>query len=101
MIDANEAKRRTLINCELKDLMNRIEGHIEKSIKDGNYRTCITLTKSLNKEFVSALYEEFTNLGYKITYEPAKQIPAGCPSDQWDFNSYLKIDWSLEKGETE
>lgn len=39
------------------------------------------------------------NLGYKVDYEPATPLPLGCPADQWDFYSYLKIDWGLEKGE--
>lgn len=37
----------------------------------------------------------------KVEYIPEEPLPYGCPSDQWDFNSYLKIDWSLEEGEAE
>lgn len=99
MINAHEAKRKTLINCECKDIMNEIEQSIKKSIKVGFYDTTIPLGETLNKELIDTLCEELTNLGYKVDYEPAMPLPPNCPSDMWDFHSYLKIDWSLEKGE--
>ena len=99
MINAYEAKRKTLINCKCKDIMNEIEQSIKESIKVGFYDTSISLGDTPNKELIDILREELTNLGYKVDYEPAMPLPYNCPADQWDFCSYLKIDWSLEKGE--
>lgn len=99
MINAHEAKRKTLINCECKDIMNKIEQSIKKSIKVGFYDVSIPLGDTLDKEIIDTLREELTSLGYKVDYEPAMPLPPGCPADQWDFHSYLKIDWSLKKGE--
>lgn len=99
MINAYEAKRKTLINCKYKDIMNDIEQSIKKSIEDGFYDTSIPLGNTLNKELIDTLREELTNLGYKVDYEPAMLLPPNCPADQWNFCSYLEIDWSLEKGE--
>lgn len=98
MINAHEAKRKTLINRECEDIMNEIEKGINESIKAGFYDTSISLNEP-DKELIDALREELTNLGYKVSYEPAIPLPPGCPADQWDFYSYLKIDWGLEKGE--
>mgnify|MGYP000053442412 FL=1 len=100
MINAKDAKQKTIIKCELVDLMDTIEQRVEETIEYGFYNTSIALGGSLNKNLVDALCKELTDLGYKVEYIPEKPLPYGCPSDQWDFNSYLKIDWSLEKGET-
>lgn len=101
MINAKDAKRKTIIKCELVELMDEIEQGVEKAIEYGFYNTSIALGGSLNKNLVDALCKELTDLGYKVEYIPEKPLPYGCPSDQWDFNSYLKIDWSLEEGEAE
>lgn len=98
MINACEAKRKTLINCKCKDVMNMIEKSIKETIKAGFYNTSIPLDEP-DKKIIDALCEELMNLGYKVDYEPATPLPPGCPADQWDFYSYLKIDWGLEKGE--
>ena len=63
MINANEAKRKTLINRECEDMMNKIEQDINKSIKAGFYDTSISLNEP-DKELIDALREELTNLGY-------------------------------------
>nr|DAF83607.1 MAG TPA: hypothetical protein [Caudoviricetes sp.] len=97
MINAYEAKRKTIINCKCKDVMNEIEKSIEEAIKAGFYDASISLDES-DKKLINALREELTNLGYKVDYYPAAPLPPGCPADQWDFHSHLRISWNLEKG---
>lgn len=95
MINVIEANRKMLINRKSNDLMDKIEQRVEKAISNGYCRTDIDLDSDLDKEIIDTLYEKLIGLGYRVEYIPTK------PSDQWDFASYLRIDWSLEKGETE
>lgn len=95
MINVIEANRKMLINRKSKDLMDKIEQDVEKAIGNGYCRTAIDLDSELDKEIIDVLCEKLIGLGYRVEYVPAE------PSDQWDFTSYLRIDWSLEKGETE
>lgn len=95
MINVIEANRKMLINRKCKDLMDKIEQDVEKAIGNGYCCTSINLDSELDKEIIDALCKELIGLGYRVEYVPAK------PLDQWILTSYLRIDWSLEKGETE
>lgn len=95
MINVIEANRKMLINRKCKDLMDKIEQAVEKAIGDGCCAIAIDLDSELDKEIIDVLCEELIGLGYRVEYVPAKS------SDQWDHTSYIRIDWSLEKGEAE
>ena len=51
MINAYEAKRKTLINCKCKDVMNMIEKSIKETIKAGFYNTSIPLDEPDKKNY--------------------------------------------------
>lgn len=91
MINAKDAKQKTIINRKCKDLMDKIEQDVEKAIGNGYCCTSINLDSELDKEIIDALCKELIGLGYRVKYVPAK------PLDQWTLTSYLRIDWSLKK----
>lgn len=103
MITANEAKRKSIINARGKEYLDRLEKYINKAIADGKCSTTmgIDLTESSstslnrdNDELKNAIVEELVRLGYKVDFKYAKEMPAGCRSDQWDFNNgYIKVEW--------
>lgn len=93
MISAYEARRRTILNTKLKGVMKAIEEDINNKIEDGLFDTSIAFTSRLDPYLLDILTKELESLKYKVKYEPAKPLPAGCPSDQWDFNDYLNISW--------
>ena len=93
MINAKEAKRKTLLNTKLKSHMKDIEKSVEKAIELGWYDTSVSFTDNLDPCLVDALIKELESLGYTAKYEPSKPLPSGCPSDQWNYSSYLKISW--------
>lgn len=69
MINAKDAKRKTIIKCELVELMDKIEQGVEETIGYGFYNTSIALGGSLNKNLVDALCKELTDLGFEIRKE--------------------------------
>lgn len=103
MIRASEAKRMSIINAKGKQYLERLEGYIIKAIEDGQRSTSmsIDLTESSytsstreNGELKNAIVEELVKLGYKVEFEYAKEMPAGCRSDQWNFdNGHIKVEW--------
>lgn len=105
MINAHEAKRKTLINCECKGIMNSIERSIETVIRNGFYEAYIPLHQfgsTPSKQVVDAVCEELKSLGYKVDYIPEEPVKPGFhPSEQYNFNSYIKIDWHLYDEENE
>ena len=92
MITAKEARQRSMVNSKLKDVMGRMEEYVQDAIKRGDTSTSIP-TKGFTLEEADAILSEFQRLGYMVTYETPKPLPPGCPSDQWDFNGYLELDW--------
>ena len=97
MINAYEARRRTVMATKCKDIMKEIEISIDEATKAGFYDTSISLDNP-DKKIIDALCEELTKLDYKVRYDPAEPLPIGCPSDQWDFYSHLWIGWKLKEG---
>lgn len=95
MINASEAKRKSIINSKGKEYLDRLETYINRAIKDGQRSTTmsIDLTES-NQELKNAITEELVKLGYTVQFQYAKPLPLGCRSDQWDFNNgYIKVEW--------
>lgn len=92
MISADEARKRSLVNSKLKDVMDRMEEYVQDAIKRGATSTAMP-TKGFTLEEADAILSEFQRLGYTVTYETPKPLPPGCPTDQWDFNGYLKLEW--------
>lgn len=95
MIRAKEATRMSVLNSKLKSEMNVIERAICDAAKAGRFDVTITNNGYENSILVH-LKGELESYGYTVKYEPPKDLPAGCPSDQWDFNGYLKISWPKE-----
>lgn len=103
MIRAYEAKRKSIINSEGKKYLDKLETYINKAIKEGlrSARMPFNLTASSdyeyqkeNQEIGDAIIEELTSLGYTVQLEYATPIPAGCPSDQWNFdNGHITVNW--------
>lgn len=104
MINAHEAKRKTLINSECKGIMTEIERSIKNAVKNGFYVAKIPMhqfNSTPRKAVIDALCEELTSLGYNVDYiEPTTLAPGFHPEAyRYNYCSYLKIDWSLEEEE--
>lgn len=97
MISAKEARRKTLLNTKLKDIMGEIERSINNAIEDGQNSTDILFRQSLDPYILETLTKELESLGYIVAYKPADPLPIGCPVDQWNFNDYLLISWKVEE----
>ena len=95
MINAKEARRRTLLNTKLKDFMSEIDIQINKAIERGDYHVRVT-ANGYSKELIDAVMEELELLGYQMEFHIEVPCPAGCRSDQWWDESYLRIDWEEE-----
>lgn len=102
MIKASEAKRKSLINSKGKKLLEKLEKQIIRAVDDGlcSARVSIGILKpenefhTENQELMDAVEKELVNLGYKVELKFADPLPAGCPSDQWQFeNGYIKVEW--------
>ena len=94
MISAAEARRRTLLNAELKELITTIEKDINHQIEIGWYQTSITFSDGLATYLLDTLTKELESLGYKVTWSTPKPYPDDCATEQWDRNWYLRIDWA-------
>jgi hypothetical protein len=102
MINASEAKRKSIINSKGKKYLDNLETYVNQAINDGlrSATMNIDLTEDSsgfyneNQEIRNAVVEELVNLGYTVDFEFAKPLPAGCPSDQWQFNNgHIKVEW--------
>lgn len=93
MINAKEAKRRTLLNTYLKKHMTVIEKGIIDATERGNYYTTVYFNNNLEQNLVDILIETLVSLGYVAQYKPSKPLPTGCPSDQWHSSATLKVSW--------
>lgn len=93
MINAEEARRKTIINTKAKELISIIERFINNAIKHGIMNTSVPLSDSYKRDIIDAVVNELKSLGYHAKYEKAKPIPPGCPSDQWYSEDCLKISW--------
>ena len=83
--------------------MTEIERSIKNAVKNGFYVVQIPMHQFNStpcKAVIDALCEELTSLGYNVDYIPEEPVKPGFhPSEQHNFSSYLKIDWSLEEEE--
>lgn len=95
MIHTKEARRRTLLNTNLKNLMVEIDTQINRAIECGDYYV-IVYTNGYNKELIDAVMDELKALEYQVEYHPEEPCPSGCRSDQWYSESYIRIDWEEE-----
>lgn len=105
MINAHEAKRKTLINIDCKGIITEIEQSIKNAIKKGLYEVEIPLHQfgsTPGKDVVDALHEELTSLGYKVDYVNSTTMTPGFRPGELEYNlsSYLRINWSLEEEES-
>lgn len=92
MITAKEARRRSMVNSKLKDVMDCMEEYVQDAIKRGDTSASMP-TKGFTLEEEDAILSEFQRIGYVVKYDPPRPLPPGCPTDQWDFNGYLKLEW--------
>lgn len=95
MIRAKEATRMSIINSKLQSEMRTIEKAICEAAKGGRFAVSVANTGYENDILVH-LRGELESYGYTVKYEPPKDLPPGCPSDQWDFSGYLRISWPVK-----
>lgn len=93
MIKADEARKRTLLNTELKQYMKDIEKGVIDAAERGQYHVYVYFQDNLDDKLVDILVNELASLGYSGTYKPAEPLPPGCPSDQWYSSASLKVSW--------
>lgn len=100
MIKASEAKRKSIINSKGKKYLEELEVKINRAIEDGVYSAYISISllepknNTENQEIMDAVVKELVNLGYKVDLKFAEPLPAGCPSDQWQFsNGHIRVEW--------
>ncbi len=95
MIDAYEAYQKSMLNAQAKTYIKKIENAVTKAIRYGEFEAKINhgLTDGgESAEISKVIVESITELGYEVFYQAAKELPAGCRSDQWDFeNGHILI----------
>lgn len=92
MLTAKEAAIRTKLNDQFNKEIERIEGFIVQAIRKGEYGVRIS-NNGYDKELWMLIKAELEKYGYSFLYDPPKELPSGCPSDQWDFSGYLNVCW--------
>lgn len=105
MINANEARNRTKLHADTKDILNRIEDSIKTAIDNGMYNTkiYINLCDNIHNCGVrDTIISEMGSLGYNVNFVFAKPCPSGCPFDQWDpYNGFITISWENKEKKNE
>lgn len=96
MITAKEAAIRSRCNKAFKKEISKIEGFINDAIENGRYGIHYA-TDGFEDDLLSLLTEHLGSLGYEVEYRPPRELPIGCPVDQWDFSAYLAVSWEVEK----
>ena len=91
MITAKEAKKQSVFNSALQGELEKIEGAIQKAIDEGKFRCRYAKWSTYTKEEETMILEELRSHGFKAEYDRNEQ--PGCPCDQMDPYSYLKISW--------
>lgn len=92
MISAKEARAKAFNAGNIKELRKMMEDSINRAVEDGSFNVCETVTK-YPKAAIDVVFNELVGLGYIVEFSPSKPIPAGCPSDQWYSEDYLKVSW--------
>ena len=93
MYQAEDARKMSMLYSKLKNVIEEMDRKIEESVKEGLFETSVSFFTKPDDELIETMIEKLELYGYKAKFEPAKPLPNGCPSDQWDFNSYLHIRW--------
>lgn len=97
MITANQARKESVLHQRGQELIEEIEGYIVRATKNGKFS--VTVNHELvmcdeNIELVKAVYDEFSELGFKFDWKYAEPLPDGCRSDQWNYrNGVFKVEW--------
>lgn len=91
MITAKEAKKQSVFNSTLKEEMEKIYKNMNESIALGKLSCQYAKWGAYTKDEEALILEKLRSLGYKAEYNRNEQF--GCPCDQMDPYSYLKISW--------
>lgn len=91
MITAKEANKQSVFNSTLKEEMGKIEAAITKAIAEGKFWCQHSKWGTYTKEEEMLILEKLRELGFEAEYDRNEQ--PGCPCDQFDPYSYLKISW--------
>lgn len=91
MITAKEAKKQSIFNSTLVKEMGSIEIAIATAVKAGKFHCQHSKWGTYTKEEETLILEKLRELGFKAEYNRNEQ--PGCPCDQMDPYSYLKISW--------
>lgn len=100
MINAEEARQKTILNGESRDVLKSIDGKIKETIYKGRY-SCIysfdEFDDILDDDTICALIQEIRSLGYYVErgYDPlhTKQLAPGV------YHGYtaIRISWEEER----
>lgn len=97
MINAQTAKRESLLNAKALTYMSNIETVINKAVKEGRMSATTNHRIEDNydgKQLANAIKDKLVELGYVVEFRFAQPLPSGCPSDQWQFeNGCITIKW--------
>lgn len=93
IINAKEARRKSLLHSKLRAYLEMIQDSIDRAIENGRYDTTVYFSHDLDSSVVATLTKEFTSLGYKVEYMASMPCPEACPPSQWHSSAYLNIDW--------
>lgn len=102
MISASVARRKSIINSKGKQYLDSLETYINRAIREGSRTATMGIDlvepdgpfDKENEEIREAIIEELVNLGYTVDFKYSKPLPAGCPSDQWQFsNGHIRVEW--------
>ena len=97
MINAKEAKRKSILCGIAKNLMLDAEKQINKAIEKGKLEVDIQYGEGNAELIQTVIMPELKSLGYFVAFRAAEPIPPGCPSDQWMDWDVLHISWEEAK----
>lgn len=99
MINAEEARQKTILNGESRDVLKSIDGKIKEVIYKGRYLCIYSFDEFddiLDDDTIRALIQEIRSLGYYVErgYDPlhTKQLALGV------YHGYTAIRISWEEG---
>ena len=91
MITAKEAKKQAIFNSTLKEELGKIDKTINEAVAAGKFYCQYAKWGEFTADEERLILEKLDILGYKAEYN--RNYQPGCPCDQMDPYSYLKISW--------
>lgn len=97
MIKAKEALTLSESGKAIKAIMDNCDRAIRKAAAEGRTCCAVQIRNDTKDEIRSYIRKELEDLGYRCSLGMYKQMPPGCPQEQWGYYDDLTIVWEGAK----